>query len=99
MKLEDCRKEIDAIDAEILSLLNRRAEIAGRIGVLKAKGGLPIVDLDRESEVLRRVSQTNDGILADDALIKIFRRIIQESRQIQIESLSKFLKKGTGIYQ
>ncbi len=99
MKLEDCRKEIDAIDAEILSLLNKRAEAAGKIGVLKAKAGLPIVDLDRESEVLRRVSQTNNGILADDSVIKIFRRIIQESRQVQIDSLAEFLKKGTGIYQ
>lgn len=99
MNLEDCRKEIDTIDAQILSLLNRRAEVAARIGVLKAKAGLPIVDLDRESEVLWRVSQTNGGILADDSVIKIFRRIIRESRQVQIESLSKFLKKGTGIYQ
>ena len=99
MNLEDCRKEIDAIDAEILSLLNKRAEAAGKIGVLKAKAGLPIVDLDRESEVLRRVSQANDGILANDSIIKIFRRIIQESRQVQIDSLAEFLKKGTGIYQ
>lgn len=99
MKLEDCRKEIDAIDAEILLLLNKRAEAAEKIGVLKAKAGLPIVDSDRESEVLRRVAQTNDGLLANDAVIKIFRRIIQESRQIQIESLSKCLKKGTGIYR
>lgn len=99
MNLEDCRKEIDAIDAQILSLLNKRAEAAGKIGVLKAKAGLPIIDLDRESEVLRRVSQANNGILADDSVIKIFRRIIRESRQIQIESLSKFLKKGTGIYR
>ncbi len=99
MKLEDCRKEIDAIDAEILLLLNKRAEAAEKIGVLKAKAGLPIVDSDRESEVLGRVSQTNGGLLANDAVIKIFRRIIQESKQIQIETLSKFLKKGTGIYQ
>ena len=99
MKLEDYRKEIDSIDAEILWLLNKRAEAAGKIGVLKAKAGLPIVDSDREGEVLRRVSQANGGILTDDSVIKIFRRIIRESRQVQTAGMTGFLQKGTGIYK
>jgi chorismate mutase len=36
MKLEDWRKEIDSIDAEIVRLVSQRAKIAQKIGVLKA---------------------------------------------------------------
>ena len=49
MKLENWRKEIDEIDGKIVLLLNRRAKAAQEIGKIKAKAGLPIIDLERES--------------------------------------------------
>jgi len=51
MKLEECRQEIDAVDAQIVNLLNNRAEIVKNFGTLKAKANLPIVDLERESQI------------------------------------------------
>lgn len=89
MKLEDWRKEIDSIDAEIVSLVNQRAKIAQKIGVLKASAGLPIVDPTRENEILRNVVAKNKGILKNEAIAAIFRGIIRESRQIQVETQAK----------
>lgn len=88
MTLEDCRKKIDAIDREIMALLNRRAETVREIGEIKAKAGLPILDWSREIEVLRWVAQENEGVMADEAAARIFRRIMQESRQIQTEIIA-----------
>ncbi len=94
MKLENWRKEIDTIDGEIISLLNRRAKAAQEIGRIKAKAGLPIIDLERESEVLRNIIGGNEGVLHDWQLATIYQKILDESRQIQINAISGMTRKG-----
>jgi chorismate mutase len=94
MKLADCRKEIDEIDAEIVNLINRRAKAVREVGVLKAKANLPIVDLEREREILRKVCRASSGDLDDDSLVKIFQKIIQQSRELQIQTKTEYVKQG-----
>ncbi len=97
MNLADCRREIDLIDAQILSLLCRRADIAKNVGLLKAKAGMPIVDLDRESQILNGILREKKGVLDDDSIAKIFRQIILESRRIQAEAVAKIKSKEAEI--
>ncbi len=52
--LEELRDEIDRIDAEIIELVGRRQDSAGRIARLKYTGHLPIRDEERRREVLNR---------------------------------------------
>lgn len=94
MKLADWRKEIDAIDEEIVRLINRRSKAVREVGILKAKANLPIVDLEREGEILRNACAASGGELSDDSLARIFRKIIQESRELQIQTKTEFLKQG-----
>jgi monofunctional chorismate mutase len=89
MKLEDWRKEIDTIDAEIVRLVGKRAEIAQKIGVLKASAGLPVVVEGREDAILRKAAANNRGLLTNDAIVRIFRGILRESRRLQAATLSK----------
>lgn len=84
MSLEECRDNIDAIDAEILDLLNRRANLSRQVGWIKAAAGLPIIDLRREDVVIRRVIQDNAGEISADAVARIYGEILSESRRIQI---------------
>lgn len=86
MKLENLRKEMDEIDGEIVRLLNERAKIARKIGIIKAQAGLPIVDLEREEAIFRRVCRENGGSLEDEALVRIYRKIIGESRRVQVQT-------------
>jgi chorismate mutase / prephenate dehydratase len=98
MKLDEWRNEIDAIDAEIVNLINRRARVAQKIGILKAKAGLPIVDLERENAILRNACASDKSVLENDSIVRIFKRIIQECRQIQVEAIGKIADKGTKIF-
>ena len=72
------RAQIDGIDREIQSLIADRAQWARQVG--KAKGKLAAaVDYyrpEREAQVLRRVVDRNDGPLADDVLVRLFREIM-----------------------
>jgi chorismate mutase-like protein len=89
-KIEKWRAEIDAIDDELLTLLNRRARLASEIGLVKKRKRAPLCDPDREREVLTRVCESSEGPLNEEGIKKIFKTIIDESRRIQfIESAPK----------
>ena len=92
--LDELRKNIDAIDTEILVLLNRRAETARKIGKVKLQAGLPMVDRNREVEVIRKIVRENEGSLADEAAARIYSEIINETRQIQIELAESVASSG-----
>lgn len=94
MKIEDYRKEIDEIDAKIISLLNRRANTVGEIGKIKANAGLPIIDLERESEVMQNILSRNNGVLHEWQLATIYQKILDESRQIQLNMISEMMRNG-----
>ena len=84
MQLEECREKIDAIDTEILRLLNMRASLSKRVGRIKASAGLPIIDLRREDIVLRRVVRNSAGEISPDSISRIYAEILAESRRIQL---------------
>lgn len=81
--LRQRRAEIDEIDEKLLQLLNRRVRLAEEIGQLKRVHNLPVVDGNREAQVLQRLRHQNQGPLDMRGVSTIFRRIIRESRRIQ----------------
>ncbi len=89
MSIEDWRAEIDAIDSELLRLLNMRARLALKVGESKKAAGLSICDLVREREVIERVCRANMGPLDERAVVKIFRRIIRESRRVEARAMEQ----------
>ena len=66
--LRETRARIDAIDRELLKLINERATCAVEIGRLKRSAGAVtmLYRPEREAEVLRRIRDTNPGPLHDD---------------------------------
>ncbi len=83
MSIEAWRAEIDAVDLELLRLLNRRARLALKVGESKRSAGLALCDREREREVIARVCRANEGPLDERAVALIFRRIIREARRAQ----------------
>ena len=88
-KIDNPRAEIDAIDSELLRLLNRRAEIALRVGAAKTKVDTSLCDPNREREVLARLSGENPGPFDDKSVENIFQRIIDESLHLQQKTYHK----------
>ena len=62
------RNAIDTIDAEILRLLNERAQHAHAIGELKGTGA--VYRPEREVAVLRRIQDLNKGPLPDESVAR-----------------------------
>jgi len=82
-KKDNPRAEIDAIDDELLRLLNERAAIALRVGEVKRLNDTSLCDHHREVEVLTRLCRQNSGPLDEQNVTSIFQRIIDECLHIQ----------------
>jgi chorismate mutase len=82
--LEPLRERIDAIDHEIVALLNERAQIALEIGRVKQETGRRTVrDAKREAEVLERVTSASAGLFPEPELVALYRKLIAATRRVQ----------------
>jgi chorismate mutase len=90
--LDDWRSQIDALDTELLRLLNQRAAIACEIASIKVSSGLPAYDGNRERQVLARVVEKNTGPLDQQSVIDIFSGIIRETRRLGTQRMQAAAK-------
>jgi len=77
------RAEINAIDGELLRLLNKRVEIALKVGEVKRRDDVSLCDHNREFEVLSRLIRQNSGPLSEQNVTSIFQRIMDECLHAQ----------------
>ena len=84
--MSDWRKKIDELDAKLVELLNERSRCAAEIGKLKRKDSEPIFSPRREREILERVQKLNRGPLGNEAVRRLFERILDEARVVEKES-------------
>jgi len=82
-KLTPLRERIDAIDAQILSLLSERGKVAQEVGHVKAETNAPVFRPEREAQVLRGVADRNPGPLKDKDVQTIFREIMSSCRALE----------------
>ena len=82
-RLDDLRREIDAIDERLVKLLSERAECALQIGHEKKLAGMEVYQPSREADVLNHVQRINSGPLDDAAMKRLFERIIDEARRLE----------------
>jgi len=75
--LETIRKSIDDIDNSIISLLAERFKLTDRVGIYKAKNGLPAKDKVRESAQLKRIVELAAKYELDpEAAVELLNNII-----------------------
>ena len=82
-KLEEFRVLIDDVDRRIVALLNERTRVVQEIGRVKRQTNMPIYEPKREDQVFANISASNRGPLTEEAVRRIFERIIDEMRMIQ----------------
>jgi shikimate dehydrogenase len=85
--LEDERRTIDRLDAEMLRLFNERLSAATRIGRIKRQLGLPIVDTTRETHVFERLLEMNrGGLLKNRYVVQVVAALMAAARDVQGEA-------------
>lgn len=84
MILETLRQKIDKIDNRILSLIAQRFQMVKKIITVKQKLHKPIIDRQREKEILKRIEQRSEKLNISVILIrKLYKLIFDESKNLQ----------------
>ena len=83
-RLEAVRREIDALDADLLALLNRRAAAVLEVAAAKSRQAEPrYYRPEREAALLRRLAGGNTGPLPDAEVTRLFREIVSTCRALE----------------
>jgi chorismate mutase/prephenate dehydratase len=81
--LPELRIQIDAVDQELLTLLNRRAALANEVGDIKRIEGSAVFRPEREAQVISGLQQSNQGPLKHESLALIWREIMSACRALE----------------
>jgi chorismate mutase len=87
--LDKLRADIDELDLQLLALFNQRARVVEAIGDIKRVASIPIYEPKREELVFSNVLENNGGPLPDDAVRRLYERIIDEMRTLQRERMRR----------
>ena len=76
--LEQIRKNIDAIDNQLLDLISKRAVLAVQVRDIKSNsaGQTSFYRPEREAQILKRITDANPGPLPAEQVAHLFREII-----------------------
>jgi prephenate dehydrogenase len=75
------RKQIDKFDSKIMVLLSKRFEAVEKIGMIKKKQDIDIVNHQRESEIVKK--QCKKSKLKKDFIEKFYKLVFEESYKYQ----------------
>jgi len=79
--LNRLREEIGALDRTVLETLNRRLELVRRVTRHKQDTGTPLIDAEREAELLRELADANAGPLSERAVQGVFAAVLDVMKQ------------------
>ncbi|MDX2226688.1 MAG: chorismate mutase [Verrucomicrobiae bacterium] len=91
MDLPEIRKHIDAIDSQIVALLNDRARRVAEVGHLKKASGREIYAPEREAALLRKLCALNKGPIKNESLRAIYREIMSSAISLEKDIAIAFL--------
>jgi chorismate mutase/prephenate dehydratase len=85
------RQQIDAVDRELLTLLNRRAGLALAVGEIKKREGTVVFRPEREAQVIDGLKAANAGPLHTESVAPIWREIMSACRALETPTRVAYL--------
>lgn len=83
MEIKDYREEINKLDKQIVSLLEKRMDVASAIGLEKKKLGLPVFDGAREKERIETVKALASNPIYKDHIGEIYQKLMDETKLVE----------------
>lgn len=85
--LDNYRLEINNIDEELLTLLKKRMKLSIKIGKFKKENNIPILNKNRENQVLERINtcnkKDNEIIISENLIGILWTNIMNYSKDLQ----------------
>jgi chorismate mutase len=82
-RIAEIRERIDAIDCQLVKLLNERAQCSLDIRALKPIAHRGLYDPKREEEIFANIAKCNEGPLFADDLREIYEAILHVAKEMR----------------
>lgn len=83
-KIEEHRKEIDALDEQLIRLINERATHSLAIRVLKPYANMNLYDPEREEKIYKRLEGINNGPMHSEDVREIYAALLKVMKSIKM---------------
>jgi chorismate mutase/prephenate dehydratase len=83
MELQELREKIDRVDDELIRLYGERMELTRQVGRWKRENGIPVLDTERERNLLNRVGE-KAGEENENGVRALFGFLMAQSRTSQM---------------
>ena len=80
-ELDRLREQIGALDRTVLEALNERLGLVRRVNEHKQRAGSPLIDAEREAELLKELAAANPGPLSEGAVQALFAAVLDVMKQ------------------
>ena len=80
-ELDRLREQIGALDRTVLEALNERVALVRRVNEHKQRAGSPLIDAEREAELLKELAAANPGPLSEGAVQALFAAVLDVMKQ------------------
>lgn len=87
MNLELIRKQIDQVDQELVSLLEKRMALVEQVVAFKKTSGKPVFDSKREEAIFEKVRSLIKNDQYQESIVSTFSDILKRSRAYQDQKL------------
>lgn len=88
LDLKDIRKQLDAIDDQMISLFSQRMQLVAQVAAYKKEKGMPILDAGREQQIIERLADRAGEDMADDTA-RLYQTIFSLSRAYQARKIEE----------
>lgn len=86
--LEKERKEIDAIDKELIALLEKRWDLILKVAMKKKQANIPVLDEEREKRILEKVAMQVEKKEYAPSIQQVYKAMFELSRSYQQTKLN-----------
>lgn len=86
--LQECRKQIDRLDSEILKLFEQRMKVCEDVAQYKIETGKKVLDSERERQKLEALGKQAHGEFNSLGIREVFQQIMAISRKRQYQLLT-----------
>lgn len=91
MDIQEIRKEIDGINKDLISLMEKRLQLVEKIAIYKKEKGLSIFDPKREEAIMKDIEHSLTDTVYEPYIREFMEDIIHISRTLQRSRLKQFI--------
>lgn len=89
MDLQELRKQIDAVDKDMVALFQKRLGLCKEIAEVKLESGKPVQDIERERVKIESVRKLAVNEFNEEGVVELYNQVMSIARKLQYQLMAE----------